>query len=174
MHILATDLSGSNTGWARWRPGLDLPISGAKRLCDSQDQCAGAFIAIHKLIASIHNDLAIDLIVREAPIVLRTDTVAGLMLNIGIAAHVVSYAKVKNIPCDPVAIDTWRGTWLGRERLGIKGEALKQLSVARCRQFGMDPSSHDEAEAIGILDHKMHELGIQPPWRIAHPFLAPL
>ncbi len=35
------------------------------------------------------------------------------------------------------------------------------------------PLTHDEAEAIGILDHYLHTLKIVPPWRETHPFLPP-
>jgi hypothetical protein len=173
MRIVALDQSLSNTGFAVWDEGEALPRSGAWPLCEGVHQRALAFVGIHRELAAINEGSPIDLLVYEKPLKLPTDKLEKLIGLYGLVAHVESYARVKRITCHPIETRDWRGSWFNG--MEIKGrDDLKRLAIERARQLGMNPITHDEAEAIGILDHAMHLNKITPPWRIAHPFVGTL
>jgi hypothetical protein len=173
MRILALDQSLTNTGFAIWDEGEALPRSGAWALCDGVHQRALAFVGLHRELATLHNDRPIDLIVHEKALKMPSDKLEKLIGLYGLVAHIESYARVKRISLISVSASAWRGTWFTGMEVA-KGDDLKRLAIERARQFGMNPLSHDEAEACGILDHAMHLNKITPPWRVAHPFTATL
>lgn len=172
--LFALDLSGANTGWASWEPGQQLPTISSIKLCDGRHQYAAACIEVHKLLGAKHKEHGITHLAREEEILLPSDKLVNLRLSIGIATHAESWAKVKNVPCTPIASRAWRGTWLPDAPKGTKGEIWKTYAIERARQYGLDPLSHDEAEAAGVLDHLMLKLKITPPWRLALPLLPTL
>jgi hypothetical protein len=55
-----------------------------------------------------------------------------------------------------------------------KSKALKDYTMERCRQLGLKPRSHDEADAIGLLDYCLHMKGVTPPWAADEVLRAPL
>lgn len=171
--FLALDQSLSSTGFALWDEGDDLPRSGAWPLCDGVHNRAMAFVGLHREIGTIHREKPISMLTYEQPIMVGTDKVAKLIGLYGLAAHVESLSYIKGIGLHhPPLSRSWRATFIGRELIkGARSDALKRLAIERCRDFGMDPLTDDEAEAIGILDHMLHQLGIMPPWRAAQPFL---
>ena len=173
MRILALDQSLSNTGWALWNTGDAIPQSGAWPLCDGGRNRAHGFVAIHREINAIHAAGAIDLIAHETPLKLPTDKVAQLIGTYGLISHIESIACIKRITMMSIDQQDWRSTWFNGMRYSGR-EDWKRAAIERCRQFDMDPSSDDEAEACGILDHVMHMQKITPPWRIANPLVSPV
>lgn len=151
---------------------MDRPVSGSWILCDGRDQFALGCVNVHRRIHEVHTAMSLDIILREAPLILPHDTVDGLMLNLGINTHAASYAKASNIKTESVAISRWRGSFLG---LKIpKGMDKKRMAVERCRHYGLDPVTHDEAESLGILTHWMIKNKMVPPWVEANPLVPPL
>ncbi len=170
IRLLALDQSPLSTGFALWDEGREAPISGAWPLCEGIAKRAVGFVQVHRSIAAIHKERPIDVLVYEQPIKRPSDKVEKLIALYGVAAHIESYCQIKGIRCFVVRAGDWRETYLGAKH-GIKGsENFKRAAVERGRQFGFDPVTHDEAEAIGILDHQLHAMKITPPWRLAHPF----
>ena len=172
--FLALDQSLSSTGFAVWDEGDALPRSGAWPLCEGIKHRPHAFLGIHREVAGIHRERAISMLAYEQPIKTPSDKVEKLIGLYGLAAHIESIAHVKLIPFEVISARSWRATFIGKEAHGVGTERVKRMAVERCRHFGMDPLTHDEAEAIGILDHLLHTLKIVPPWRLARPFLEPL
>lgn len=172
--FLALDQSLSSTGFAVWDEGDALPRSGAWPLCDGIKSRPLAFVGIHQQIGALHRERAISAIAYEQPIKTPSDKVEKLIALYGLAAHIESIAHVKLIPFEVISARSWRSTFIGKEAHGVGSDRVKRMAVERCRHFGMDPLTHDEAEAVGILDHYLHTLKIVPPWRLARPFLEPL
>ena len=155
MRILALDQSLSNTGWALWDTGDPVPRSGAWQLCESGKRRALGFVAIHREIGAIHAESPIDIIAHETPLKLPTDTLAKLLGTYGLIAHIESIAHHKRVMLLSIGQREWRETWFNGMAPTGRGN-IKRMAIERCRQFGMDPASDDEAEACGILDHVMH------------------
>lgn len=173
MRILGLDQSPLHTGWALWDSGEPLPRSGAWPLCEGIAKRALGFVELHRHLAAIHAERPIDLIVYETPELMPTDRREKLVAIYGVVAHIESYAHVKRISLLSIAARDWRKTFFNG--MVVKGrDSLKRAAIERCRQFGMDPLSDDEAEACGILDHVMHVQRITPPWRLANPLVGML
>lgn len=172
--FLALDQSLSSCGFALWDEGDPLPRSGAWPLCDGRGaNRSKAFIGLHREIGAIHREKPISRIACEMPLKLGRDKVPKLIGLYGLVAHIESYAEIRLIAMHPlVAARSWRSTFLGAH--GVEGDPahLKRLAVEKCRHFGMDPETDDEAEAIGIMDHMLHQLRIMPPWRAAQPLFT--
>lgn len=174
MRVLTLDQSLSSTGWALWDEGDDKPVSGAWPLCDGIKHRAAGFVQLHRNLAAIHAECPINLLAYEQPIKTPADKVEKLIALYGIAAHIESYCKIKGIPFLIIGQRKWRASFIGKDCHGLGTERIKRLSIERARQFGLDPITHDEAEAIGILDHVLHLHKIMPPWRVKNPFIMPL
>lgn len=170
---LALDQSLSSSGFAVWDEGDDLPRSGVWAAGNSIATRAHAFVAMHREIGALHRESPIRIIAYEQPIKVPSDKVEKLIGLYGLAAHIESIASIKLIGVERIDARSWRRTFLGpeKDRKNAGTERLKRMAVERCRDLGMDPETDDEADALGILDHLLHTQGIQPPWRIANPFL---
>lgn len=173
LRYLALDQSLSSTGMAVWDEGDDLPRHKVWAPGNTIETRALAFCAMHREIGALHRERPISLIAYEQPIKTPSDKVEKLIGLYGLAAHIESIASIRMIPVERIDSRTWRRTFLGpeKDRKGVGTEVLKRMAVERCRDLGMDPETDDEADALGILDHVLHAHGIQPPWRIKHPFL---
>lgn len=171
--FVALDQSPSSTGFAVWDEGDDLPRSGAWPLCEGIKNRALAFVGIHQHLGAIHRERPITALAYEQPIKTPSDKVEKLIALYGLAGHIESLCQIKLIPFDVIAARSWRSTFIGKEAHGVGSDRVKRMAVERCRHFGMDPLTHDEAEAVGILDHLLHTMRIIPPWRAAMPFLPP-
>lgn len=172
--FVALDQSLSSCGWAIWDEGDELPVSGAIPLCDGIKTRAKAFVGLHRMIAKWQGERRIELLAFEQPLKVPIDKIEKLIALYGLVAHIESICDIKQVLCLPVDARDWRGTWLGDSRKGKTTFQLKRLAVERARQYGCDPVTHDEAEAIGILDHMLLDYRVTPPWRKAHPFLEEL
>jgi hypothetical protein len=86
----------------------------------------------------------------------------------GLAAHAMSFGEAIGCRYRAVSIVAWRKHFLGSMPRGTKTPDLKHMAMVRCRELGFEPAKHDEAEALGLLDHQLSLAGIVPPWRQAH------
>ena len=173
--IVSLDQSLSNTGFAKWRPGEGSIESGALPLCGGVPERRHGFLELWRLLDAWHKSEAITAICHEEPISGPADKTPTRIALFGLVAIVELFSVSRSIPVFGYDSRNWRGTFFSKEeRAFASGERWKRLAVERCRQLGFDPATHDEAEAIGILDHHLHRMKVAPPWREANPFLPVL
>lgn len=173
MSFLALDLSKRSTGWASWTPGMEQPACGTWELGGELTPPGLAFLRLHQRINEIHSLTPIECLIYEKPLdpatMGRHSSFDIAFILMGLAAHVDSYCEAKRIPrLSSVHQATWRRHWIGPMKRGTKSMRLKDFAVERCRQLGILPGKHDAAEAVGILDYRLHLDGITPPWRMEH------
>lgn len=173
MRGLFLDQSLSNCGWALFDG--QAATSGAWPLAESILRRGGGFFDLRRKLTAIHKEAPLDMIALEAPLKMSVDKVDKLIALYGLIATVEGWAHPKNVHVCLIDQRDWRNSWLGPDgRKGKDSEALKRAAVIRARELGFDPKSHDEAEAIGIMDHVLGLRKITPPWRLATPMLTML
>lgn len=172
MNLLALDQSLSNCGWAQFDG--QQATSGAWPLAENLRGRAGGFFDLRRKLTAIHKAAPLDLIAMEAPLKMAVDKVDKLIGLYGLIATVEGWGHPKGVPVILIDQRHWRESWLGDSRKKKDSEQLKRLAVERCRQLGFEPKTHDEAEALGILDHVLLGNKITPQWRLDHPFLEML
>lgn len=195
MGYLALDLSKTSTGFAVWSPGEDKPRYGRWRLGSEYTPDGQTFAALHGNMADLHSFCPFDTIFIETPIspaqLQGNTTIQIIRLLGGIAAHAHSFAHAYGCRIQEINVASWRADFVGRiltsdasararrakkdgdKRASARGE-LKALTVARCQQFGFNPRSDDEADAIGILTYGCEARGVAVPWRANEVLQAPL
>ena len=172
--ILALDQSLSRTGFALWSSGQDL-ISGSWPLASRTALRAQAYRELWGKLSSVHANCPLAEIVHERPTFgAANQGEAQLLAACGMIGVIELFAVSRGIKVSSHAVQSWRSSWfLKHEAKAIraKPEKLrdwKGAALRRARQFGFDPASHDEAEAIAILDHHMLTNTIMPQWRRDH------
>lgn len=171
--FLTIDQSLSSSGFTLWDEGDDLPIMGTWAAGCTISTRAHAFVTLHREIGKLHKEKPITFMAYEQPIKTPSDKVEKLIGLYGLAAHIESIALVRDIWCERIDARSWRRTFLGpeKDRKGVGTKALKKMALDRCRLFEADPQNDDEGDSFGMMDHLLHTKGIQPPWRLNHPFL---
>ena len=78
----------------------------------------------------------------------------------------------RGINCELVNISDWRKRFLGRNNVpkaqrkkGPNSDVLKEMALTECARRNIYPSSHHQAEAIGILDYGMASKSFDYRWR---------
>lgn len=202
MKFLALDLSKSNTGWAYWDGQSDKPRFGSWPLGSEYTTNGGVFAKLAANLTDHHGLMPFDGIIMEPPIVPSqlqgTTTIHTIRLATGLAGMTQYFAHVfREHPehpvrfVDEVNVESWRPSFIGKfESSEAKAEArrakkagdkrasardtLKALTIARCRQLGLEPRTNDEADACGILTYGMLGRGITPPWLADETLRTPL
>lgn len=174
LRALFLDQSIHSCGWCLFDRGR--VTSGAWPLAPSIATRGAAFFELRKHMTRIYkaDERGLDLIGVETPILTRADKPEKLIALYGLVASVEGWAWPKNVPVVSVDAGKHRKSWLGLKRGEVPRDELKRLAILRARQFGFDPVTHDEAEAIAIMDHVLLSRKIKPSWREAHPFLPTL
>lgn len=169
LTVLALDLSVKSTGFALWSSGQTKPVSGTWELAGGIAHAPKAFVRLHRHLRDINDDTPVDLIVFEDPLpphaVHGQTSIDVLKASAGLAAHVQSFAEAMGIRCRGVHQQTWRRHFLGALPRGVKSADYKHMAMTRCRELGFEPSKHDAAEALGLLDYELSIEGIIAPWR---------
>lgn len=172
MRILALDLSKSCTGWASWAPGDAVAASGWKQLGSEYTTPGLVFAKLHELmtdVASVSGPIEA-LFIEDAltPEKLHGHTNIGTTkIQLGLAAHALSWADTMGVRIiREINQSTWRRDFLGKLPKGLRSTDLKDMAMKRARQLGFKPEKHDQAEAIGILDHACIVLDLTPPWQL--------
>lgn len=177
--ILGMDLSKRSTGWALWSDTMSKPVSGIWSLGSELTSSGRAFLKLHQCMNDLYTVHPFDIVIYESPLnldsgklVTNADTTE---LLVGLACHVDSFAEAKNVrKYRKVNQSTWRRHFIGSMKRGTKTPQLKAYAMERCQQLGLNPSKHDEAEAIGILDYMCEMEAITPPWRANEVLRPPL
>lgn len=169
MRILALDLSKKSTGWARWGVGEERAVSGTWELGSEFTPRGKVFLKLHQNMADLHSVSPFDAVFFEeaiSPAKLQGHTNAEtIKLAGGLGSHVESFAEAYGLRIvREVNQTTWRRDFLGKLPRSLRSADLKGMAMDRARQLGFKPQRHDEAEAIGILDHACLSLDLTPPW----------
>ena len=170
MSHLALDLSKRSTGWALFSEGDALPLYGSWVLGSEYSTRGQPFINLHVKMNELHGLSPFETVTYEKPLNLGMKSAATtedtLNTLIGLAMHVESFCAAKRVrQVNGVNQVTWRRHFLGSMPRGKKTADLKQMALERCRVLGLAPQSHDAAEACGLLDYQLHNLGITTPWQ---------
>lgn len=170
MRICALDLSKSSTGFAVWAPGDTIAASGVWELGSSFTARGRVFCRLHENMMALETLGHVEAWFYEEPIhpaQLQGQTNADtIKLAAGLAMHVESAAEAFGARIiRAVNMSTWRRDFLGKMPRAMKTSDLKDMAMQRCRQLGFKPLKHDQAEAIGILDHACASLDLVPYWR---------
>lgn len=200
MGFVALDLSKTSTGWAAWQEGWEKPRYGCWVLGSEYSSRGQVFAKLHQNLSELHQVICpIEYLFAEEPISpaqLQGGTnLNSLRIQSGLSAHVESWAHaMRDHGCRPLQefnISSWRPAFIGRiadseakakarrqKKAGnLKASArdtLKELTMQRCRQLGMNPRKNDEADSIGILTHALLVNGITPPWLASETLQTPL
>ncbi len=202
MKFLALDLSKSNTGWAHWDGLSEKPRFGSWQLGSEYTTNGGVFAKLAGNLTDLHGLMPFDGIIMETPIVPSqlqgNTTIHVIRLASGLAAMVQYFAHVfREHPehpvrfVDEVNVESWRPEYIGKfHNAEAKAEArrakkagdkrasardtLKALTIARCRQLGLEPRNNDEGDAIGILTYGILSRGETPPWIANETLRTPL
>jgi len=189
--VLALDLA-TTTGWAWHAVGMPRPFFGAFTLPGQPGEVGRPADALERFLREIY------LKTKNAgsPIThwffeaqhidakINIDTVYRLIALGGVVekfAFQVKPRDQKMVWCYKVHISTWRSHFIGRGsgfkrdktlkgRPYLPGEDPKELAIQRCGEFGWHTDIADAAEACGILDYGISQIGdaIHPrPWRDA-------
>jgi hypothetical protein len=178
MDILALDLSKSGTGMARFRSGDSVPRCATWVLGSSYTDRAAMTV---KLYQHLRDEFAFgepDFVIYESP--LRGDaqsTEKNNRLANANATIVEFVCKCSRIRCAEADNNAWKSTFFNtdmpkrvRNELGrsVKNPLYdpKKISLAMCKAFGIKVDNHNEADAVGLLDHALALEKITAPWRI--------
>lgn len=170
MRVCALDLSKASAGFACWGPDDARAASGAWTLGSEFTSDGTVYCRLHENLTALHAVGKIDALFWEEPLdprVLSGHTnIDSIRVLSGLAAHAASWGEAMGCRIvRAVNMSTWRRHFLGKMPRATKTAELKALAMERCRQLGFRPTCHDQAEAIGILDHACEELRMVPPWR---------
>lgn len=166
--ILSLDQSLSATGWALLDPVAGGEVqSGTWALCECSADRALGFRELWRRLDETHKAHGLGLITHEEPALGAVNKGADQIIGaVGLIAIIELFACSRGIAPRGYAARSWRSTFFTKvERQLLKGKSWKHPAVLRARQFGFDPVTPDEAEAIGILDHHLLKSKITPPWR---------
>lgn len=172
-------MSKRSTGFALWTVGQSAPVSGIWSLGSEYTSAGTTFLKLHQSMNDLYSVSPFDIVIYEEPLNLDSgklltnkETTFCLM---GLATHVDSFCEAKNVrKYRSVNQSSWRSHFIGRMKRGTKSPDLKAFAMERCRQLGLRPQKHDDAEAIGILDYMCEMEGITPPWRADEVLRPPL
>jgi Holliday junction resolvasome RuvABC endonuclease subunit len=89
-----------------------------------------------------------DFVCIEAAFVGKTDDAYTATLMLGMNFTAQSVAAGRGIPCETVAVQTWRKAFLGQGR----PENPKRAAIKQCSLLGWNvEGNHDRAEACGVF-----------------------
>lgn len=162
VRFLALDLSLS-TGWAVYGPGMDRPEYGlavwdAKRV-GTRNREAREWVRQRIIHAEA------EVVVKEAlPPMQGATNFAAMGTLAYLHGMVEEVCATLHVPCEDIAIMTWRKHFLGTGT-APKGMTApqrktwwKRKAIARCEELGWPVKGNDLAEALGIAY----------AWRLAH------
>lgn len=161
--ILTID-QATRSGFCLWNPGSKPVLSHLDLSYCNGDlgHIMSAFERHLRPILKGSHGPKVDFVRYEKPILIRTDTVVKLRRLYGFVAIIVKLCHNLNIPCDDVAISTWRKSFLGSGK--ISGKEAKSQCMIKCEQMGLEFEGDDECEAMGIMDGVANEKGINKDW----------
>lgn len=179
MSILALDLSKRSTGFAIWEEGSQSAHYGTWVLGSEMTPDGATYCKLHQQMSDIYRLCKFEHLFFEEPLnpaILQGHTnINSLRVLAGLAAHAQSFGEAMGMrTINSVHLNSWRATFIGKQKRGTKRATLKDLSIERCHQLGWNPKNDDEADALGLLDYACTFRGIIPPWRKSEVLRPPL
>lgn len=178
MNFLSLDLSKRSTGWAYYAEGAERPYNGVWDRLGSEYTTRGQlFYALYAELLNHHKIMPIGKIYAEEPLNLIPNSVAttaeNVWIAVGMASMVEMFAHTMRIKLVWVHQARWRREFIGKMPRGTKSVDLKAFAMERCRQLGLKPQKHDDAEALGLLTYALEVERVPAPW-IAGEILRPM
>lgn len=179
VNILALDISKRSTGWAWFAEGADRARHGVwDRLGSEYTSRGQLFYAFYGQLLDHRRAMPFERVAAEEPVNLIPNSVQtnaeSVWIAVGMGATLELFCHSFKVRLEWVHQATWRRHFLGRMPRATKSASLKALAMERARQLGFSPHRHDEAEALGILDHALERLRIPVPWRAEEVLRPPL
>lgn len=174
MRIFTLDPSKRSTGWAFYASGDERPFNGVwDRIASEYSTRGGIYYALYALLLDAHSTFKFDAIYAEEPINLIPNAVAtqaeNIWISVGMGATVELFCHTMNVKLRWVHQARWRREFLGRMPRATRSADLKDMALARCRQLGLKPNKHDDAEALGVLTYACQVERVFMPWLGALP-----
>lgn len=141
MH-LALDL-GTSTGYA-FSNATGVVVSGVWDLRPKKFEGGGfRFIKFASYLAALHASDPIEMVWFEA--VRRHIGTDAAHIYGGLMGKLQEFCDGRGIPYEGVPVQTIKKGWTG------KGNAKKDVMIARCEELGFEPADDNEADAIALL-----------------------
>lgn len=174
MRIFALDPSKRSTGWAFYAAGANRPYNGIWDKIGSEYSSRGQiYYALYKLLLEAHGTFKFEAIYAEEPLNLIPNAVAtqaeNIWISVGMGATVEMFCHTMGVKLRWVHQARWRRDFIGRMPRATKSAELKEMALARCRQLGLHPKKHDDAEALGVLTYACQVERVFAPWLGALP-----
>lgn len=169
MKIFALDPSKRSTGWAFYAAGTERPFHGIwDRLASEYTSRGSLYYALYKSLMDAHSTFGFEAIYAEEPLNLLPNSVAtqaeNIWASVGMGATIEMFAHTMGIKLRWVHQARWRREFIGRMPRATKSPDLKEMALARCKQLGLRPQKHDDAEALGILTYGCQVERVFLPW----------
>lgn len=160
--ILTLDLA-TNFGWARCAV-TGSPESGAVKLPDT-GRDIGRFLAVYeRWLVKMLREYGIDFVAYEQPILPHIKNLHTLRKLYSLAGVTELVCKKERVRVVEVPISTWRMHFIGKCRNFATKTEAKEMAIAACLERDWNPATHDEAEALGILDYVFAKMELPKPW----------
>lgn len=148
--FLTLDLA-TMSGFCNWKPG-SAPIVSSSDLSTWYAHDYAKALAIHyKRLKKNIEENEVTHVCFEKPIMLRTDSAVKLRKIFGLSNTIELLCGQLEIECSEAVISQWRSHVLGHGQLPTEEAKKRAMSIAK--GCGLDPKTHDAAEAFCIMDY---------------------
>lgn len=162
MAFLTLDMA-TVTGYCIWEEGTK-PIVGTSDLSTWYADNYPKAMAIHyKRMRKLIEENDIHYICFERPLMIRTDTQMKLMKMYGLPNVIQLLEGQMGLTATYVGVSEWRKHVLGHGQLSTAVAKDKAMAIAR--GCGLDPKTHDAAEAFCIMDYLVDALRLKKTWK---------
>jgi crossover junction endodeoxyribonuclease RuvC len=153
-YILALDLA-LKTGFAFGAVGTPVPEFGSHKLCGDGEQLGVRFRALRTWVAKMLAERpSTTRVIFEAPILRPHDKIGTVRALCGYAAIVEEllewWPAIRLTEATP---SEHRRHFLGNINK-LKSKAIKDLTVAKCRRLGWNPTDTDAADALSLWHYQ--------------------
>jgi hypothetical protein len=149
---------------------MNRPAWGAWAMGGSMEEPAEAFMRVWNNLTLMHQQHELTEVIYEKPILGAYATFELRFALIGLAAHVDSWCLTHHVEARACATGRWRKHFIGITRRPKSGDkTLKDFAMEKCDELGLEYQYHDTAEAHGILDYRIAQHRVVPPWRLEKP-----
>lgn len=169
LNYLAIDPSKRSCGWAYFADGAERAQHGTWTLGGEFTSRGQLYYKFYATLLEHRKLFPFDRINAEEPVNLlpgfKGTSADNIWISVGMAATLEMFCHTFRIRLEWVPPQSWRRHFIGKMPRGSKSKDLKDYAIERARQLGFSPRRHDEAEALGILDHMLERAKVMPPWR---------
>lgn len=166
--ILALDLSKRRTGWALWHKGWESPRYGHWILGSEFTTDGEVLMKALQCLTDHWQALQFSSLYWEEPLTQMQrmgQSNKGNDIQVKLVGICQYFAKASRTRTQEINQTSWRRSFIGKMPRGTKSKEWKDYAMERSRHFGWAPRFHDEADALGLLDHCISLEGVTPPWR---------